>query len=174
MSWKLAPALAALFAEINTEWPARDRTSDGTIGDTAHQARRSEHNPNSDPNDTVPDGMVTAADIDVNGINVKLVRDALIGEPRVWYVISAGHIYSRTHGWVKTQYNGADPHTGHIHVSLVQTGKACADTSPWGIYKKAAPPSPGAKETPFQRVSRIAHQRLLKIRALQAKLKRQK
>lgn len=170
MSWKLAPSLATLFAEINTEWPKRDRSLDGTVGDAAHAARKSEHNPNADPHDDVPDGMVTACDIDKDGINVPRVINALVGEPRVWYVIHDRRIYSRTHAWEPRTYEGPNPHTGHIHVSLMQTREACLSTRPWGIHETKPTPPP-AKETPYQRVARIAHQRLVKIRALRRKLR---
>lgn len=168
MSWRLAPSLAALFAEINTEWPKRDRSSDGSVGDTAHQARKSEHNPNADPADDVPDGMVTAIDIDKDGLDVKRLLDALIGDPRVWYVIWNRKIYSRNHSWVGRVYTGSNPHTGHVHVSLVQTRKACQDTGPWGVFTPKAVPG----ETRLARLERIARQRLVKIRRLQRRLRR--
>lgn len=160
-SWTLAPSLGQLFKELNAKYPKRDKSSDGSIGDQAHAARKSEHNPNHDPTDAVPDGMVTAIDVDKDGIDVPLLLKTLIGEPRVWYVIYDRHIYSRTHGWAKRTYTGSNPHTGHVHISLVQTGAACKDTSPW--FKAVA-------ETPYQRVKRIAHERLLRIRRLKKRL----
>lgn len=163
MSWKLAPALAALIADVNHLWPARDKSYDGTIGDAAHAARKSEHNPNRDPSDDVPDGYVTAADITSNGIDVDRVIATLIADPRVWYVIHNRVIRSRTYGFKAQAYNGTNPHTHHVHVSLNQNRKSCDDTSPW--FK------PAVKETPYQRVARIAHQRLVKIRNLQKKLR---
>ena len=167
-SWNLAPSLSQLFAELNTRWPARDRTPDGTIGDASHAARQSEHNPNRDPSDDVPDGMVTAVDVDKDGIDVEELVRALTRDARTWYVIWDRHIYSRTHAFEKRPYAGASPHTDHVHLSLMQNRKACTDTSPWGIYK----PKPPAGETPFQRVSRIAAQRRRRIRNLLARLKR--
>ena len=162
MSWKLAPALAALIADINHLWPDRDKTYDGTIGDAAHAARKSEHNPNRDPSDDVPDGYVTAADITAGGIDVNKVINTLIADPRVWYVIHDRVIRSRTYGFKAQAYNGTNPHTHHVHVSLNQNRKSCDDTSQW--FK------PAEKETPYQRVARIAHQRLVKIRNLQKRL----
>jgi hypothetical protein len=47
MAWYLAPALTVGRAEVNRRWPKRDLTSDGTVGDEAHQATRSDHNPNA-------------------------------------------------------------------------------------------------------------------------------
>lgn len=168
MPWRLAPSLATLLAEINTEWPKRDRSLDGTIGDASHAARKSEHNPNADPNDDVPDGMVTAMDIDKDGVDVARLLDELIGDERVWYVIHNRRIWSRTYGWEKRTYDGSNPHTGHIHVSLRQTRKACMDLGPWGIHDV---PAPAVKETALQRVTRIAAQRMRKIRNLRRRLK---
>lgn len=163
MSWKLAPSLAALFAEINATWPARDRSIDGTVGDTSHAARKSEHNPNRDPNDDVPDGLVTAVDIDRDGIDVKRVINALISDHRTWYVIYDRKIYSRTYGFKARNYTGSNPHTSHLHVSLMQRKSACADTGSWGIYKA----KPGVKKRPsYARLWTIAHNRLKQIRAL--------
>lgn len=163
MSWKLAPALAALISDVNHLWPARDKSYDGTIGDAAHAARKSEHNPNRDPSDDVPDGYVTAADITSNGIDVDKLIKTLVADPRVWYVIHERVIRSRTYGFKVQAYNGANPHTHHVHVSLNQNRKSCDDTSQW--FK------PATVETPYQRVARIAHQRLVKIRNLQKKLR---
>lgn len=167
--WKLAPSLAALFAEINVKWPNRDRTTDGTIGDAAHSARVSQHNPNRDPDDTVPDGMVTAIDVDKDGINVDTLLKAVIGDRRVWYVIWDRHIYSRTNDWRKIPYNGSNPHTSHVHVSLRQTKEACTDIGSWGLVVPVKPP---VKETAVARLTRIAAQRMKKIRNLQRRLRR--
>lgn len=124
--WYLAPSLIALGNEINSHWPRRDDSSDGAIGDESHQARKSDHNP-----DWKAGGVVRAIDIDVNGIDVNAVVKALIGDPRVWYVISNHYIYSRTYNWAKRKYDGDDPHTGHIHVSIQRTKVAENDRSKW-------------------------------------------
>lgn len=166
--WKLAPSLAALFAEINTTWPNRDRSTDGTVGDTSHAARKSEHNPNRDPGDDVPDGLVTAIDVDKDGIDVARLIAALVGDHRVWYVIHDRKIISRTNDWHPIAYAGSNPHTGHVHVSLRQTKAACTDTSTWGLIKVVPPKA----ETPYQRVTRIAAQRLRRIRNLRKRLRK--
>lgn len=124
--WYLAASLIALGNEINQRWPKRDTASDGAIGDASHQARKSDHNP-----DWSAGGVVRAIDVDNNGIDVQQLLDATIGDQRVWYVIWDRHIYSRTYGWAKRAYDGADPHTGHIHISINHTKAAETDTSPW-------------------------------------------
>lgn len=140
-SWTLAPALVVLGKELDKAWPNRDRTSDGTLGDAAHAARQSEHNPNRDPNDDVPDGYVTARDIDTDGIPVNKVLNKLIGDSRVWYVIHNRTIWSKTYGWKARAYTGADPHTGHIHVSLNQNKKSLDSKAAWGLIT-VTPPAP--------------------------------
>lgn len=167
-SWTLAPALATLRAELNSEWPKRATAMDGTIGDAAHAARKSEHNPNRDPRDDVPDGMVTAMDIDVHGINVERVVNTLKRDARVWYVIHDRHIYSRTYGFVRRPYEGPDPHINHIHVSLVQHKSLLNDIGAWGIFRAVV--APARVETPLQRAQRSANHRAQMIAALRAKV----
>ncbi len=156
--WFLAPSLDALRDEVDARWPNRSTVSDGTIGDAAHSARVSQHNPNDDPNDAVPDGAVTA--IDITSTNATLrdaVLEAAIGDDRVWYVINRGHIWSRTHGWAKQDYDGSNPHNGHIHISLRQTGSAVKDRSSWGIRKSAPAPKPEPKPEPSeQRIAKLS------------------
>ena len=70
----LAPSLVQLRNEINRRWPNRDKTSDGWIGDPAHQATKSDHNPDSK-------GCVHALDIDKDGIDPWLVVGQAIKHP---------------------------------------------------------------------------------------------
>jgi hypothetical protein len=142
LAWHLAPSLAELRDEINAQWPKRKKTSDGTLGDASHAARPSEHNPDRDA-DSMPTGAVSAMDITKDSAaQMETIRKALIADDRVWYVIHAGYIYSRTHGFAKRKYTGSNPHTKHLHVSLMQTKKAHDDISPWGIYKSQVPKPP--------------------------------
>lgn len=118
MAWTLAPALKQLMAEVNARWPNRDRTTDGTIGDYKHSLTTSEHNPYDEYGKKDPDGVVRAVDIDKDGIHVPTLLNATIGDNRVHYVIYNKIIYSCHYGWRARPYHGADPHTGHIHISL--------------------------------------------------------
>ena len=131
MAWHLAPSLAQLRREINTRWPNRDKTSDGTIGDAAHSARASDHNPNSR-------GSVNAIDIDEDGIDAWGLVALLIADPRVYYVIYEGRIWQRKHGFVPRPYTGINAHRQHIHVSIFQSVAAEQNTAPWGVAKIGA------------------------------------
>lgn len=127
--YHLAASLKALRAEIDRRWPDRDKTSDGWIGDASHQARKSDHNPDWDAG-----GVVRAIDVDKDGIDVDELLDAVVREPRVAYVIHNRRIASATDDgkpWDWEPYDGDNPHTGHVHISIKHTTAAETDTSPW-------------------------------------------
>lgn len=132
----LAPALVALFKEADRLWPNRSRISDGTLGDTAHASRTSDHNPKA-PN---PPGWVDAADLTddkANGCDADLLARHLVAsrDPRVKYVIWNGTIvksYTDSNGvaaWTPQPYTGPNAHEKHTHISVTPEGRA--DTSPW-------------------------------------------
>lgn len=127
MAWYLAPALATGRAEVNARWPHRDRTSDGTIGDAAHQATRSDHNPNERES-------VNAWDMDIGGVDPFAVIDAFERHPSAHYWIYDRLIADRDNGWVPIRYVGTNPHTQHVHFSIRQTAAAEQDRRPWGIW----------------------------------------
>ncbi len=128
----LAPALRVGRAELDKRWPNRDRRTDGWIGDTSHAVTGrpenggSDHNPNNR-------GVVDALDIDVDGIDCPAVVAAACAHPSVNYVIWNRSIWSRSRGFKKAQYTGSNPHTDHIHISLIQNAGAENNTRGWGI-----------------------------------------
>ncbi|MFG3698644.1 peptidoglycan-binding protein [Micromonospora sp. NPDC047620] len=127
MGVHLAPTLRVLREEINTRWPHRDKASDGWIGDAAHQARKSDHNPDAD------DRSVNAADFDIDGIDPLLVVRHCIEHPSTQYVIYNRLIWSRTRDFRPARYTGSNPHTKHLHVS-VSHARALEDSlRPWGV-----------------------------------------
>lgn len=122
-SYFLAPCAVQFRSEVNTRFPNRDKTSDGWIGDPSHAARPSEHNPCWGCSGRQR-GIVMATDTDIDDGDSKrdLRREMineLIGDPRVWYIISNGIIYSRTFGWRARKYTGTNGHWGHVHVSFL-------------------------------------------------------
>lgn len=149
MSWKLSAAAERLRAEVNALFPGRDKASDGSIGDAAHAARESDHNPDEN-------GWVRAIDIDEDLwganhpdphiANTLAIRLTEIGkrDKRLKYVIFEGYIYSREHGWVARVYRGPNMHNHHIHISFTTAGDE--DGSPFGIVNDLK--DEAAKERP--------------------------
>lgn len=131
MTWRVAESLKTLRGQINAAYPNRDKTSDGSIGDTAHSARKSDHNPNAA-------GVVCAIDIDedltpsntVAGIvaQIQMSRD-----PRVKYIIYEGQITVKGDITQWKPYHGVNPHRHHAHISVVGDARLYDDPSPWHI-----------------------------------------
>lgn len=136
-AWYLAPSLRAAFDEVNRLYPDRSKRSDGSIGDEAHRNRRSDHNPDPDT------GVVRAIDIthdpdsgaDCHRLaEIIRVRCASGAEDRVSYVIWNRRITSGTYAatrWEWRRYDGSNPHTQHMHISIEHTRAAENDRSLW-------------------------------------------
>ena len=126
---RLVAAGVKLRKQVDRRWPKRDRRSDGWIGDRAHQARKSDHNPDSK-------GFVHALDIDADldkddpkaaqRLANQLVAYAKSGKPgadRIKYVVFNDRIASGTYKNTYWEWRGSGyGHMHHIHVSL--TNKA--------------------------------------------------
>ena len=122
---RLSNAAEQLRSEINTKYPNRDKRSDGWIGDTSHNARKSDHNPDKN-------GWVRAIDIDsdlVKGsskeswlLAEQIKTIALKGDKRISYVIHQHRIASPRQKWAWRVYKGANPHVSHIHISFDKSG----------------------------------------------------
>lgn len=129
MSWRLAKSLITLHTQVDARWPNRNKASDGTIGDSAHAAVKSEHNPNNA-------GVVTAIDIThdpASGADMQVLANELVasGDTRIWYIIFNRRIWEDG-SW--TPYSGtSDPHTNHLHLSTNQNQYSYDDPSPWNI-----------------------------------------
>lgn len=139
--WRNCLASVALVNEINQKYPNRDRASDGTIGDAAHAARTSDHNPWVVIMEAGREmGIVRARDIDRDGVPMAdimeyLRRRAEAGDPRLTgggYLIYNRRISSRDFKTWRV-YNGSNPHTSHGHVSFSQDRAGYDSTAPWGI-----------------------------------------
>jgi hypothetical protein len=138
---KLCTGGATLRSQIDRKWPKRDRASDGWIGDAAHRARVSDHNPDAR-------GIVHAIDIDENlgagflrnGRQARTLANELLayaksglpGSKRVKYVVYENRLASGTYrsAWWKWR-PGNWGHTAHIHVSF--TDAADDDGRPWPL-----------------------------------------
>src|SRR5690606_30118982 len=115
----------------------RSKASDGWIGDTAHSARKSDHNP-----DYSAGGIVRAIDVTNDGINVDKFVSCVIRDARTRYVITRGRIWTRENGWQK--YTGSNGHYHHVHVSVRSTKSPRYDLQAhaWGLASTAANPIP--------------------------------
>lgn len=150
MAWRLAHSLITLRNQVNRHAPNRNKASDGTIGDRAHQKTVSDHNPNKV-------GVVTALDITHDprqGVDTYRLAEHLRTrrDNRIKYVISNGRIFSQTVApWTWRRYTGSNPHSTHIHVSVVSHQGGYDEASQWDIglgsadagYRPAAPVLPG-------------------------------
>jgi hypothetical protein len=134
VAWYLAPALAVGRAEVNRRWPKRDLASEGTVGDAAHQATRSDHNPNTRES-------VDAWDMDKDGVDVWAVIGAFQRHPSSHYWIYDRQIADKDDGWQRRAYSGVNPHTQHVHFSIRQTAAAEQDRRPWGLLEEEFMPA---------------------------------
>jgi len=127
MKPKLSKALVQLRTQVDDCYPDRDRRSDGTVGDTRHAARKSDHNPDEQ-------GWVRAIDIDRDLAGKKgkpdLMPDlvdqirlaAKSGDKRISYIIFDGRIASSKKAWAWRPYDGINKHNHHAHVSFTIKG----------------------------------------------------
>lgn len=147
---KLVAAGVTLRDQVNQAFPKRDKRTDGWLGDKSHQARPSDHNPDSQ-------GWVHAIDIDEDFLGpgkgqklasefadqlIKLAREGKDGG-RLKYVVYENRVASGTYAnkyWVWRSGNWG--HTAHIHVSF--TSKADKDGSKFDlpILNGKEPPKP--------------------------------
>lgn len=124
MKPKLSKSAIQLREQIDDAYPDRDRTSDGWIGNAAHQAIKSDHNPDEA-------GWVRAIDVD-RDLSGKAKPDVmpyladqirLYGKKhprRISYVIFNGQIASSKRGWSWRKYTGINPHNHHCHISFTK------------------------------------------------------
>lgn len=178
-----APYLVACLVQLRTEFnaiePGRDTGADGWIGNAAHRAEVSDHNPDAL-------GRVLALDVDSTGpwsdaqfvdfINWVVGRQRAGLDHRLEYVIWDRHIASRSSGWRWDSYTAtSDPHTGHAHFSARHDHTGDDDTTPFyleeamltdtTIAKIAAAAasavwataggSAGTRETAFERLGHV-------------------
>lgn len=147
MTWRLAKSLDTLRAQINAQYPGRNKSSDGTIGDAAHASRGSDHNPWVRDGAT---GIVTACDIThdpANGVDAGVLANLLVAsrDPRIKYIIWNRQIVSsETSPWQWRKYTGSNPHNKHVHVSVKPSKALYDDVRPWPMAGGVAPVTPSA------------------------------
>lgn len=135
MAWYLNPALTRFRKAVNEAYPTRDKASDGTIGDEAHQATSSDHNPDGD-------GSVDAWDMDVNlrsggddAAVIEHLKKVFQTHESSRYWIHNDQIASRSTGWKRESYAYAGPnrnrHTQHVHWNSRSSHEN--STAPWEV-----------------------------------------
>lgn len=139
--WRVALSLRTFGDQIMEARGTRTSYSkDGTIGDTAHAARVSDHNPDAQ-------GIVRALDFYEHAPGfVDQVAEAIRArrDPRVKYFIHDDRMFSSystssRKAWEWGPYTGINGHEDHGHLSVVSTAEA-DQTYPW--------PMPGAPTNP--------------------------
>lgn len=125
MKWRLSKAAAQMREQIDDCYPERSRKSDGTIGDSRHSARKSDHNPDKN-------GWVRALDIDSTlGVSSDETADLVeqirkyakrAKRKRISYIIYNGRIASPILNWKWRKYRGSNPHKSHLHISFTTLG----------------------------------------------------
>ncbi len=150
MAWRLAKSLVKLRDQVDDLYPNRSTASDGTLGDSAHASRPSDHNPN-------PQGVVCGLDLTHDpdsGFDAHALADNLrkVRHPTLKYLISNGRIASSKRNWLGIpwqwrKFTGA-PHDRHIHISVGvgpdgSSRQPYDDTTPWAVGKPTpvAPPT---------------------------------
>ncbi len=152
MGWILVASLVSLRNEFNALSPSRDKATDGSIGDAAHAAEPSDHNPDEtgqgerEDSDNIDE--VHAIDVDkdlrksgwsmTRAVNIIVDRHKRGLDNRLEYVIWDRTIWSRNDGWTARDYEGSNPHTDHAHFSARYgsgsgTGNPENSTAPWGL-----------------------------------------
>jgi len=143
MGWPIDPrpakCLLTLLDQVNHKYPGRAKASDGMIGDAAHQAEGSASDHNPWLHDSQGHGVVTAIDIThdpAHGLVIAHLAHALAKsrDHRIKYIITNRRILDSRpefHPWVWMPYFGSDPHTGHLHLSVVTAQRRYDDTRPW-------------------------------------------
>jgi hypothetical protein len=143
-----APALLALLRRLDAAYPSRSRASDGIMASAAHTAA----NPASDHERG--DALDVTRDA-ANGPDLVALAASMLADDRVSYVILDGRIGNRAIEAGKWRaYPGPDPHTSHLHVSVLHNRRA--DTHPWAIPGAVTdPPMAGADAAGFDPVTWI-------------------
>lgn len=151
-SWVLVADLKSLFAEFDKLAPDRSRISDGTIGDAAHAATSSDHNPDETGNtpfkdvDTINEvhAIDVTATLNKPGWDMQRCVDIIRKrhmyglDNRLQNIIYNRQIASRSWGWMWRPYTGVSAHIEHAHFSSrYGSGDTIAnpenDTRPWGL-----------------------------------------
>jgi len=132
-----APACSAALAQATIKSSGRSKASDGIMASRRHNQKSpmSDHrwgrafDLTHDPNHGIDCARIAES--------IRRSRD-----PRVEYVIFDGRYFSAREGWRWRPYQGDNPHSKHMHVSV--SSKRLKDTSPWPGIMYDVDPTPVA------------------------------
>lgn len=145
--WVLIPCLVKLRSEFDEIAPGRNKASDGSIGDKAHQQETSDHNDDETGSVPIHDAdhvdEVHAIDVTAPITGVALTMEEAVQfllsrcrsgtEDRLRYIIYNRRIWEASNGWKQRAYTGASAHTEHAHFSGSYETSKEADTRSWGL-----------------------------------------
>lgn len=128
-AWIVAEGLEVLRRQLNELAPRRSTASDGGIGNAEHASRDSDHNPWWV---FLGQAYVTARDFThdpAGGLDCAWLAGRLQAhrDQRIKYVIWQRQIMAGFGGpqpWVWRPYSGTNPHTHHLHLSVVPDARA--------------------------------------------------
>lgn len=139
-TWRAMSSLLVLRDQVDRIAPNRSRVSDGLVGDADHQDTNSDHNPHYVPG--VGSEIVTALDLThdpARGFDSYRFAEVLRQhrDKRIKYVISNRRIFSsyittNRAAWAWGPYTGSDPHTNHVHNSVIDAPISDIRT-PWNL-----------------------------------------
>lgn len=174
-SWVVVPNLDEGRDQLNQRFPNRDKTTDGSIGNKAHQGQASSHNPDESgkPEHYDPDSKneVRARDFDADlgdpNVTAEQVVQHIIKYARAgvfwWirYVIYNGRIWHKRDNFLTHVYTGSNKHTGHFHITsdftndadeirgtdwrFNEVGFATVPQGNWGVEQLVVDGIPGPK-----------------------------
>jgi hypothetical protein len=135
-TWHTDPCLILLRDQVDQAAPYRNKESDGTKGDEAHQGTDSAHNP--DPADGNEVDALDLTHDPVNGADMAILTEALrkSKDDRLYLVIFNGQQFSSysKNGippFTWRPYSGSNQHTRHAHVET--NDKSHNETRLWKI-----------------------------------------
>jgi hypothetical protein len=139
--FRVVNSLSRLLQEITAKYDDRQETIDGTVASRGHDAvsPTSDHTPK--PADADP-GLVRAGDVTASTVIGMHLTEFLrqLQDPRIKYVIHDRRMFSsysnsRRDAWEWGEYTGSSPHTGHVHISVLESNQD--DGSEWGLSDAA-------------------------------------
>jgi len=122
-----ARSLRILGATVKARRSGLYAEADGWLGGVWSKGRISDHNP--DPRT----GVVRARDVDVEGMVAQVVVASAMLHPATRYVIFDGRIYRDADRYRPRIYEGANQHTGYVHVSILRESTAENSQAPWEL-----------------------------------------